>query len=419
MVKKRLVLAKYALAFLLVLATFSIMPISVSATITGFDGDYTMGVIMPCLLEVKEHPSLNSTTLGNLAEGTIIDVQDIIATPDRVYKNWLKINYYGQTGYVVKEFVASIDLSEDEDLSNTIVPVQNYRGMVTASGLNLRSGPTTEADIITSLSQYTYFDVSEIIYNSDNMSNTWLKIQYNDLTGYVSGKYVKLIDENTANTNDQFGVTTGYLNLRTLPTKSSDIKQVINIRKIVKVLDSRTTCDEYGLWYKVEAPNGNIGWVAGEYLQVGKWTLSSTATTRAGSSSNRNHNIALACSYINGQMITPEKEFSWFKSVLGSCSKAKGFLEATVYLNQQHAKGYGGGVCQVSTTINMAVKKLGINTNAFPHSLPVSYVSNREDEASVSYPNKNFSFVNTLEIPIMLEMTSSDGSCTCNVYVLE
>lgn len=419
MAKKRLVLATYVLAFLLIVVMLSIAPISVSATITGFDGDYTMGVIMPYLLEVKEQPSLTSNPLGNLSGGTIIDVQEIVSTPDRVYKNWLKINYYGQTGYVIKEFVASIDLSEEENIINPVVPVENYRGMVTASGLNLRSEPTTEAEIVTSLGQFTYFDVSEIVYNSDNMNNTWLKIQYNDFTGYVYGKYVKLIDGNPINTTEQYGVTVGYLNLRKLPTKSSDIKQIININKIVKVLDSCTTCDEYGLWYKVEAPNGNIGWVAGEYLQVGKWSLSSTATTRAGSSSNRNHNIALACSYINGQMITPEKEFSWFKSVLGSCSKAKGFLEATVYLNQQHAKGYGGGVCQVSTTINMATRKLGISTNAFQHSLPVSYVTNKDDEATVSYPDKNFSFVNTLEMPIMLEMTSSGGSCTCNVYVLE
>ena len=419
MVKKRLVLATYVLAHLLIVVMFSIGPLSVSAITIDFKNNYNMGVIMPCLLQVKEHPSLDSNTLGVLEEGTIIDIEEIVVTSDRVYKNWLKFNYYGETGYVVKEFVASIEVSEDEDMSNSIVAVQNYRGMVTASGLNLRSEPTTQSDIITTLGQYTYFDVSEIVYNSDNMSNTWLKVQYNDLTGYVSGKYVKLLVGGPVNTSDEFGVTTGYLNLRTKPTKSSDIKQVINIRKIVKVLDSCTTCDEYGKWYKVQAPNGNIGWVAGEYLQVGKWTLSSTSTTKAGSSTNRNHNIALACSYINGQIITPENEFSWFKSVLGSCSKAKGFLEATVFLNQQRAKGYGGGVCQVSTTINMAIRQLGISTIAFEHSIPVLYVTNRDDEAAVSYPDKNFSFVNTLEKPIMLEMTSSNGSCTCNVYVLE
>lgn len=53
---------------------------------------------------------------------------------------------------------------------------------------------------------------------------------------------------------------------------------------------------------------------------------------------------------------------------------------------EKRQKGIGGGVCQVSTTVNMAVKSAGIKTNARQHSLPVSYAS-REDEATVSFGN--------------------------------
>ena len=87
-------------------------------------------------------------------------------------------------------------------------------------------------------------------------------------------------------------------------------------------------------------------------------------------------------------------------------------------MNKQKVQGYGGGVCQVSTTINMAVKKTGIATNASTHSMRVSYAS-IQDEASVSYPYLDFSFKNTLESPILIELVASSGRVTCKIYIVE
>ena len=103
---------------------------------------------------------------------------------------------------------------------------------------------------------------------------------------------------------------------------------------------------------------------------------------------------------------------------MGNCSLNKGFSIATVYNNGQVSEGAGGGVCQVSTTTNMAIKKLDIPTNARQHSLPVSYAA-RKDEASVSYPNVDFSFTNTLDTPILVELVSKHGTVVCNVYTAE
>ena len=103
---------------------------------------------------------------------------------------------------------------------------------------------------------------------------------------------------------------------------------------------------------------------------------------------------------------------------MGSCSADKGYLNATVYVNGKISEGAGGGVCQVSTTFNMAIKKLEIPTNARKHSLPVSY-ARREDEASVSYPYVDFSFTNVLEKPILVEFVSNNGTVICNIYIAD
>lgn len=301
--------------------------------------------------------------------------------------------------------------------SETIVP-ENYIGIVTASGLNIRSEPTTDSEVISVLKNKSIVNVSETIHTSDSVNDTWLKVNFNNTIGYVSQRYVDIFEYTPTDTSRKIGVVKTDLNLRAKPTTTnSRIKEVLPKGDCVSVLSSRTTSDKSGKWYLVVSSSGNFGWVSGKYLQVGQWNLISTATTQSNPNKNRDHNIALVCSFINSEVILPEDDFSWFKTV-GQCSAQKGFLVATVYANGEVSQGYGGGVCQVSTTINMAAKGADIKTNARQHSLPVSY-ADREDEATVSYPYQNFSFENILQSPIMLEVISSAGCCMCNVYVLE
>ena len=160
------------------------------------------------------------------------------------------------------------------------------------------------------------------------------------------------------------------------------------------------------------------GYVAKKYIfeteEDGEWYLLSTSTTKAGANTNRDININIASSYINGKILQPNEKFSFWDTV-GKCTYDKGYKDATVYNNGKKTKGIGGGVCQVSTTVNMAVKSAGIKTNARQHSLPVSYAS-REDEATVSFGNIDFKFTNTTGKTIMLVMGAVDGSCTCEVW---
>ena len=176
--------------------------------------------------------------------------------------------------------------------------------------------------------------------------------------------------------------------------------------------------DEFGT--RIMVRFGDLeGYVAKRYVLPAEsddeeWYLLSSSTTKAGANSNRDVNISIASSYINGKILQPNEKFSFWDTV-GKCTYDKGYKDAIVYSNGKKTKGIGGGVCQVSTTINMAVKSAGIKTNARQHSLPVSYAS-REDEATVSFGNTDFKFTNTTDKTIIIVMKSGEGSCTCEIW---
>ena len=52
-----------------------------------------------------------------------------------------------------------------------------------------------------------------------------------------------------------------------------------------------------------------------------------------------------------------------------------GYRKAPIIVGDSVVPGYGGGVCQVSTTLYNAAKKAGLEiVERFPHSMPVDYV---------------------------------------------
>lgn len=254
------------------------------------------------------------------------------------------------------------------------------------------------------------------VHTDDVANPVWYKVLYlDDKIGYVSARYVKL-QTNISGAYKTIGkVKASALNVRNRPGFSSEIVDWIPEESYVAIVEIRRLDDFYGDWYKVEYGENKVGWVAGLFVEKLEWEKQSTAKTTSGSKTGRNKNMKLACDALTSTIVWPGEKFSWL-ATMGSCSSNKGYQLATVYVNGKKEEGYGGGVCQVSTTMNMAVKRAEIPTNANLHSLPVSYAK-KEDEASVSYPNLDFSFVNTLEVPILIEMVANWGSVTCNIYV--
>ena len=124
-----------------------------------------------------------------------------------------------------------------------------------------------------------------------------------------------------------------------------------------------------------------------------KTALIATAYTAISSTSspNRDANIERACELINGTKIEPGKTFS-FNGVVGSRSKKNGFHLATVYEYGKEAEGYGGGVCQVSSTMYWAAIRANLEiVKREQHSLKVGYTALGYD-ATVNYDGRKIDF---------------------------
>ena len=122
------------------------------------------------------------------------------------------------------------------------------------------------------------------------------------------------------------------------------------------------------------------------------------------SSENRNQNIQHAFDYINGYILQPGKTFS-FNGVVGERTEARGFLPAIEYVYGEHVEGFGGGVCQASTTLYQAAVCAGLQiVKREPHSDSVSYAEYGKD-ATVYWVGKrkiDFSFKNNTDEPIYI-----------------
>ena len=119
------------------------------------------------------------------------------------------------------------------------------------------------------------------------------------------------------------------------------------------------------------------------------------------SSADRAHNIELACSKIDGYVLSPGEEFS-YNEVVGPRTAAHGFRVANVYVGNTVQPGIGGGICQVSSTMFNAVVYADLEiTERRNHTLPVSYVPMGRD-ATVSYGATDFKFKNNYDTPIQV-----------------
>ena len=119
--------------------------------------------------------------------------------------------------------------------------------------------------------------------------------------------------------------------------------------------------------------------------------------------SNRTNNLRLACEAINGLILNPDEVFS-FNNVVGPRTKKNGFEKATVYNYGKEEEGYGGGVCQVSSTMYVAAVRANLEiTKRTQHGLVVGYTDLGLD-ATVNYDGKkiDFAFRNNTDSPIYI-----------------
>lgn len=133
------------------------------------------------------------------------------------------------------------------------------------------------------------------------------------------------------------------------------------------------------------------------------------------SSTERANNIVLATRSINGTLVMPGDSFS-FNGVLGKRTGDKGYQQAPVVVGNKVETDFGGGICQVSSSLYNAIIKCNIKaTERTHHTLPSSYVGLGMD-ATVDYGSIDYKFTNTLNFPIYIQSFTSNGVLYFNIY---
>ena len=114
----------------------------------------------------------------------------------------------------------------------------------------------------------------------------------------------------------------------------------------------------------------------------------------SGSSANRIHNIKVGTAKISGQLLAPDEEFSLVKA-LGEVSEATGYKPELVIKANKTVPEYGGGLCQVATTIFRAALASGLPiTERQNHSYRVSYYEPAGTDATIYNPKPDLRFIN-------------------------
>jgi len=142
---------------------------------------------------------------------------------------------------------------------------------------------------------------------------------------------------------------------------------------------------------------------------------SSFHTYYGSSSTDRCHNITTSLKAFNGLRLEPNKEYS-FNKITGRRNEENGYRKANIIVNDEYVEGFGGGVCQTSTTIYNALLLAGLDiTEVRKHSLPISYVALGFD-AMVSFGSSDLKFVNRTNLPMFIKTYSNSTDIFVEVY---
>ena len=150
--------------------------------------------------------------------------------------------------------------------------------------------------------------------------------------------------------------------------------------------------------------------------------LSSCTTSYRGSSPERVNNVERAAQNINtygdftdGYILQPGEEFS-FNNVVGQRTEENGFMKAPVYVSSGSTEDYGGGICQVSTTIYCAALYANLKiSERHNHLYIIHYWPTAGCDATVDWGHLDFRFKNNKEYPIKLQLSWEKKKLTATI----
>jgi vancomycin resistance protein YoaR len=138
-------------------------------------------------------------------------------------------------------------------------------------------------------------------------------------------------------------------------------------------------------------------------------------TSFKGSSDDRINNITIGVSKLNGLLIAPGEEFSALKAI-GEVTEEAGYMKEFVIKENKSVKEWGGGLCQVGTTLFRLALNAGLPiTERTNHSYLINYYGPGLD-ATIYSPHPDLRFVNDTGHYLLLQGRVEDTNVILELY---
>jgi vancomycin resistance protein YoaR len=132
--------------------------------------------------------------------------------------------------------------------------------------------------------------------------------------------------------------------------------------------------------------------------------------------SNRARNIRRATRILNGTIVQPGVTFS-FNETVGPRDREHGFREAPTIIGGEMTESYGGGVCQIASTLFSAAVYSGLTiVETRPHSHYMHYIDPGFD-STVFYGFVDLRFRNDFDFPVTILAETNDSN-ELNIRIL-
>ena len=198
------------------------------------------GTVWANTLNIRSGPSTSYSKLGSFSKNDSVSIVEL-----EPVKNWHKIWYKGDMAYVYAKYV-----------NTQSAPTVEATGVITASVLNIRSGPSTSYSILGQFKKGNEVNITKLNYSSN-----WHQILYKDSVAYIHSSYVKTGEEGDTEDAVYASVNASALNFREGASTSYKVIDTLKRGDIVQVLEQGSS------WYKVKY-GGRTGYMYAKYLSI-------------------------------------------------------------------------------------------------------------------------------------------------------
>jgi len=156
--------------------------------------------------------------------------------------------------------------------------------------------------------------------------------------------------------------------------------------------------------------------ISSDSAQGGLEVIVEVATDVSFRDGNSRANVRKGLSYFKGMCVYPGDTID-FNAIVGKRTEERGWKSGSEFMGGQVVKGWGGGICQASTTLYNAMLKAGMSiVQRSNHTMRVSYVEPSMDAAVSDLGGDNLVFKNNTSHAIYIFTRVTEEYAAIRIY---